>query len=103
MSNGKNNTVDVMNVPHQINGESRWCHHCALWMGVNEDHDCDVHLAMDMFSYNTTVAAKMALGEGIDRETVAALLHSLAEAIRTQDCAEDMSPIYDRTLSQLHG
>jgi hypothetical protein len=105
MAKDSNNLRDVRGVEHKIlpDRNSKWCHHCAVWMGINEDHECDVHLAMDIFNYNSTVAAKMALGEGIDRETVAACLRSLADAIETQDCAEDMSPIYDRTLSQLHG
>jgi hypothetical protein len=51
--------------------------------------------ALNLFEYNSTVAARIALGHGIDRETVAAILHSLADAILTQDCAESMSPIHD--------
>jgi hypothetical protein len=58
--------------------------------------------ALNLFEFNTTLAARVALGHGIDRETVAAILHSLAEAIRTQDCAESMSPVDDgRTLEEM--
>jgi hypothetical protein len=63
------------------------------------EHDS---FALNLFEYNTTLAARVALGHGIDRETVAAVLHSLAEAIRTQDCAESMSPVSDgNTLEEM--
>lgn len=51
--------------------------------------------ALNLFEYNSTVAARIALGHGINRETVSAILHSLADAILTQDCAESMSPVDD--------
>jgi hypothetical protein len=54
--------------------------------------------ALGLFEFNATLAARIALGHGIDRETVAAILHSLADAIRTQDCAEDMSPVSDGNI-----
>lgn len=52
--------------------------------------------ALNLFEYNSTLAAKIALGHGVDRETVAMVLRSLADAIETQDCAENMSPIDDQ-------
>lgn len=42
---------------------------------------------------STTFAARFALAAGISREDVARVLESLAYAIRTQDVAEDMSPL----------
>jgi hypothetical protein len=58
--------------------------------------------ALNHFEYCVTLDARLALGHGIDRETVAAILHSLAEAIRTQDCAENMDAVDDgSTLEQL--
>lgn len=39
------------------------------------------------------LASRCALGDGLDRETVAKVLEDEAYAIRTQDVAEDMSPI----------
>lgn len=39
------------------------------------------------------LSSRCALGDGLDRETVARLLEDEACAIRTQDVAEDMSPI----------
>jgi hypothetical protein len=41
----------------------------------------------------TTLAARLALGNGLSRGDVAMSLESLAAAIRTEDCAEDMSAI----------
>jgi hypothetical protein len=46
------------------------------------------------FHHYSTVIARTALGEGVSREFVAHSLRTLADAIETQDCAEDMSPIY---------
>jgi hypothetical protein len=58
--------------------------------------------AMSHFEYCTTLDARVALGHGMTRETVALILRSIADAIETQDCAEDMSPINDgHTLEQL--
>jgi hypothetical protein len=58
--------------------------------------------ALNLFEYNTTLSARIALGHGLDRETVSAILHSLADAILTQDCAESMSPVSDgRTLEEM--
>jgi hypothetical protein len=45
------------------------------------------------FYLTTTLAARLALGNGLSRADVAISLESLAAAIRTQDCAEDMSAI----------
>ena len=46
------------------------------------------------FQASTTFAARYALGAGVDRETVAAALESLAHAIRhPEDVAESMSPL----------
>jgi hypothetical protein len=45
------------------------------------------------FYLTTTLTARLALGNGLSREDVAGSLESLAAAIRTQDCAEDMSAI----------
>jgi hypothetical protein len=45
------------------------------------------------FHHYSTVIARTALGEGVSREFVAHSLRTLADAIETQDCAEDMSPI----------
>lgn len=39
------------------------------------------------------LAARTALGDGLDRHSVAEVLRSEAYAIETQDVAEDMSPI----------
>jgi hypothetical protein len=58
--------------------------------------------ALRVFEFNSTLAARIALGHGIDRETVGAILHSLADAIITEDCAENMSPVSDgNTLAEL--
>jgi hypothetical protein len=58
--------------------------------------------AMNLFEYNVTLAARIALGHGIDREGVGAALRSLAYAIETRDVAEDMSPVDDvNTLNHL--
>lgn len=54
-----------------------------------------------IFNYNTTLAARSALGDGMTREEVASQLESLAAAIRTQDCAENMSPISTGILGEL--
>jgi hypothetical protein len=60
--------------------------------------------AQDLFSYNISLAARMALGHGISNETVAELLEGMAAAVRTGDCAEDTSPISDgHNLEQLFG
>jgi hypothetical protein len=53
---------------------------------------CEIFSVM-AFEHYSTVAARLALGEGVSRETVAMSLRNLADAIETQDCAEDMSPI----------
>lgn len=61
-------------------------------------------LAMHLFNYNTTLAARLALGHGIDKETVAESLRSLAYAIETGDVAESMYAVDDgHTLDQLLG
>jgi hypothetical protein len=68
----------------------------AQW---KRERDC---FAMNLFEYNSTLSARVALGHGLDRETVAAVLHTLADAILTQDCAESMSPIPDgNTLEEM--
>ena len=46
-----------------------------------------------MLQRYTELAARTALGDGLDRDEVAQALETLANAIRTEDCAEDMSPI----------
>jgi hypothetical protein len=46
-----------------------------------------------MLQRYSELAARTALGDGLDREDVALALETLAAAIRTEDCAEDMSPI----------
>jgi hypothetical protein len=52
--------------------------------------------AWNLFEYNTTLAAKLAVGHGFDRERVAMSLHSLADAIANPtSVAEDMRPIDD--------
>lgn len=52
-------------------------------------------VAMNVFEYNSTLAARAALGHGISRDEIALSLESLAYAIRTQDVAESMYPIDD--------
>jgi hypothetical protein len=49
--------------------------------------------AILMLQRSSELAARIALGDGITRQMVAIILHDLAAAIETQDCAEDMSPI----------
>jgi hypothetical protein len=52
--------------------------------------------AWNLFEYNTTLSAKLAVGHGFDRERVAMSLHSLADAIANPtSVAEDMSPVDD--------
>ena len=54
----------------------------------------DIYEAYEKLILATDVAARRALGEGIDRESVAAELEALADAIRDPgSVAEDMSPI----------
>ena len=50
-------------------------------------------IAIEHLQGSTTFAARFALGQGVDRELVAQILEALANAIRNQDVAEDMSPI----------
>jgi hypothetical protein len=58
--------------------------------------------AMNLFEYNITLSARVALGHGMDRTTVASILFSLAQAIETQNCAESMSPVPDgNTLEEM--
>jgi hypothetical protein len=55
-----------------------------------------VEFAWNLFEYNTTLAAKLAVGHGVEREKVAMSLHSLADAIANPtSVAEDMRPIDD--------
>jgi hypothetical protein len=54
--------------------------------------------ALGLLEFNATLAARIALGHGIDRNTVAAVLRDLAYAIETQDVAEDMSPVGDGNI-----
>jgi hypothetical protein len=54
--------------------------------------------ALGLLEFNSTLAARIALGHGIDRETVGACLRDLAYAIETQDVAEDMSPVGDGNI-----
>lgn len=49
--------------------------------------------AFDILIRMVGLASRCALGDGLDRETVAKVLEDEAYAIRTQDVAEDMSPI----------
>jgi hypothetical protein len=63
------------------------------------EHDA---FALNLFEFNTTLSARVAIGHGIDRETVASVLRTLADAILTQDCAESMSPVSDgNTLEEM--
>lgn len=48
-----------------------------------------------ILGYNVTLAARAALGDGLEREHVANVLADLANAIRNPDSvAEDMEPVY---------
>ena len=59
-------------------------------------------VAMNIFLYNTSMAARLAQGHGIDRELVAQCLEDLAAAVRTGDCAESLYALDDgHTLEQL--
>jgi hypothetical protein len=49
--------------------------------------------AVIILSRMVGLASRTALGDGLTRETVAMILRDEANAILTQDCAEDMSPI----------
>jgi hypothetical protein len=62
-------------------------------------------LASIMLQYQTTIAARTALGHGIHREEVARCLEDLAAAIRDPGTVpEDMNPIYTGNLiSELVG
>jgi len=51
------------------------------------------HEAFLLFNRAAEVAARCALGDGLTRQSVAIALRDLADAIETQDCAEDMSKI----------
>lgn len=57
------------------------------------DSGLNTHEAMLILQRAATVAARCAIGDGLDRTSVALVLHDLANAIETQDCAEDMSKI----------
>jgi hypothetical protein len=56
--------------------------------GVSSD------VAYELLNTAVDTAARLALGDGLSREEVGAVLDSLAYAIRTQDVAEDMSPLH---------
>jgi hypothetical protein len=87
-------TRDILDSYHAVSGIAK----DALQLAQEQNERFALHL----FECNSTLEARIALGRGLDRETVAAILHSLAEAIRTQDCAESMSPVSDgNTLSEL--
>ena len=50
--------------------------------------------AVVWLQFTTSQAARFALGNGADRETVVAVLRTLADAVaEPQNVAEDMSPI----------
>jgi 3-deoxy-D-arabino-heptulosonate 7-phosphate (DAHP) synthase class II len=74
-----------------------------------EMHDLEIRsqkeierTAMNLLMYNTTIAARLAQGHGIDKETVAMVLEDLAHAVRTGDCAERMHALSDdHTLIEL--
>jgi hypothetical protein len=54
--------------------------------------------ALGLFEFNATLAARIALGHGIDRNTVSAVLRSLADGIEFRDVAEDMSAVADGNI-----
>jgi hypothetical protein len=54
--------------------------------------------ALGLFEFNATLNARIALGHGIDRDTVSMVLRSLADAIEFQDVAENMSPVGDGNI-----
>jgi hypothetical protein len=59
-------------------------------------------VAMNLLMYNTTIAARLAQGHGIDKETVAQVLEELAHAVRTGESAERMDALDDdHTLQEL--
>jgi hypothetical protein len=69
---------------------------------MEEWHRKKEEFARNLFNYNVTIAARLAIGHGIDRPDVATWLRDLAYAIETQDVAEDMSPVDDiNTLDHL--
>lgn len=54
----------------------------------------DIGRAHDLLSEVVTEAGRMALGDGLSRGEVFDVIQTAAQALLTQDCAEDMSPIY---------
>jgi hypothetical protein len=63
--------------------------------GYNDDaEEIPAYVAVDHLCATTTFAARFALGQGIDRATVASVLEDLANAIRNPgDVAESTEPI----------
>lgn len=58
----------------------------------------DEHTAMLMFQQSADIAARVALGNGLDPHTVAFYLRTLSDAIADPgSVAEDMSPIVVHT------
>ena len=59
--------------------------------GVSDDKVKTI--AMMSFEHHCSTISRLAVGEGLERHSVAESLRLIADAIEFQDCAEDMSPI----------
>lgn len=59
--------------------------------GVSDEHVRAI--ALMSFEHHCSAISRLAVGEGLDRHSVAESLRLIADAIEFQDCAEDMSPI----------
>jgi hypothetical protein len=66
----------------------------VYWLQVHRKGEENTMDAVVNLQTLTAFAARYALGQGVDRETVAQVLESLANAIRNpSDVAENMSPL----------
>jgi len=60
---------------------------------MQSDTSVTEHEAVLILQRLLALASRTAVGDGLPRAAVAEILRSEADAIETQDCAEDMSPI----------
>jgi hypothetical protein len=90
---------NAIDIAHEANDAAREANELAEQAFDDSENvlgEEQAEFAWNLFEYNTTLAAKLAVGHGFDRERVAMSLHSLADAIANPtSVAEDMSPVHD--------
>jgi hypothetical protein len=100
MKDNEQRLIDIaqnaIDIAHEANDAAREANELAYGDSENVLGEEQAEFAWNLFEYNTTLSAKLAVGHGFDRERVAMSLHSLADAIANPtSVAEDMSPVDD--------